>query len=159
MLGDPATDIASNRYCRLTDTDVTMPTALIQPRQFGWQSTQLNCIGSLRSSRVSPAFAKPPSMATRPGGVAAFKGVVAAFLDHTLAQKYNGVAAPRLVMFSPIAHEDLARPHWPDGKAHNANLAPWRKRLIVELRNRPEGFTDGKQLIPGRPYVPVIPQR
>ena len=58
-----------------------------------------------------------------PAGLDAFKAQVEAFIKHTLAQKYNGVRAPKLVMFSPIAHEDLARPHWPDGKAHNANLA------------------------------------
>ncbi len=34
---------------------VMMPTALTQPRQFGSQATQLNFIGSLRSSRVPPA--------------------------------------------------------------------------------------------------------
>jgi transposase len=30
-----------------------MPTALTQPRQFGWQATQLNFIGNLRSSRAT----------------------------------------------------------------------------------------------------------
>ncbi|MGX1056618.1 hypothetical protein AB7M74_007570 [Bradyrhizobium japonicum] len=34
---------------------VMMPTALTQPRQFGSQATQLNFIGSLRSSRAAPA--------------------------------------------------------------------------------------------------------
>src|SRR3984893_6101555 len=48
-------------------SEVTMPTALTQPRQFGWQATQLNFIGSLRSSRVTPACAEPPSTGTRPG--------------------------------------------------------------------------------------------
>src|SRR3954449_9802741 len=45
---------------------VTMPTALTQPRQFGWHATQLNRIGSLRSSRVPPACAEPPETATGP---------------------------------------------------------------------------------------------
>ncbi len=31
-------------------------------------------------------------------------------------------------------------------------VAAWRNRLIAQLRDRPEGFTDGKQLSPGRPY-------
>jgi putative heme-binding domain-containing protein len=57
-----------------------------------------------------------------PAGLEEFKRHVDAFIKHTLAQKYDGVEQPKLVMFSPIAHEDLARPHWPDGKAHNANL-------------------------------------
>ena len=57
-----------------------------------------------------------------PAGLDAFKKHLEAFIKHTLEQKYNGVEAPKLVMFSPIAHEDLQRPHWTDGKAHNANL-------------------------------------
>ena len=60
-----------------------------------------------------------------PDGLDAFKRQVEAFVTHTLAQKYNGVDAPRLVMFSPIAHEDLGRPHWTDGKRHDANLATY----------------------------------
>ena len=51
------------------------------------------------------------------------------FLARTLGQKYNGVSAPRVVMFSPIAHEDLGRAHWPDGKAHNANIALYAKAM------------------------------
>ena len=57
-----------------------------------------------------------------PAGLDAFKKHVEAFIKHTLEQKYNGVDAPKLVMFSPIAHEDLQRPHWTDGSTHNANL-------------------------------------
>jgi putative heme-binding domain-containing protein len=64
-----------------------------------------------------------------PTGLDAFRREVEAFIKRTLAQKYNGVDAPRLVMFSPIAHEDLGRPHWPDGKAHNANLKLYTEAL------------------------------
>ncbi len=64
-----------------------------------------------------------------PEGLAAFKAQVDAFITHTLGQKYDGVESPKLVMFSPIAHEDLARPHWPDGSAHNANLAIYTDAL------------------------------
>ena len=34
--------------------------------------------------------------------------------------------------------------------AHEAELAMWRSRLIKELANREEGFSDGEHLIPGR---------
>ena len=44
-----------------------MPTALTQPRQFGWQAIQLNFIGRLRSSRVTPACAELPSVVTDAG--------------------------------------------------------------------------------------------
>lgn len=34
-------------------------------------------------------------------------------------------------------------------------LAEWRKLLAARLASRPEGFTDGTQLIPGRKYLPL----
>jgi arylsulfatase len=36
-------------------------------------------------------------------------------------------------------------------------IALWHQRLIEELDARPEGFTDGTTLIPGRPYEPCLP--
>ncbi len=36
-------------------------------------------------------------------------------------------------------------------------LGHWRDRLVFLLGNRPEGFTDGERLIPGRPYVLEMP--
>ena len=54
--------------------------------------------------------------------VAGFKADLAAFVHHTLAQRYDGTNAPRLVLLSPIAHENLHDPNLPDGVANNANL-------------------------------------
>jgi arylsulfatase A-like enzyme len=36
-------------------------------------------------------------------------------------------------------------------------ISYWRKLLIDELKERPEGFTDGRKLIPGKPYPAVLP--
>jgi len=36
-------------------------------------------------------------------------------------------------------------------------LQPWRRKLIEFLTNRPEGFTDGEKLIPGRPHHHLLP--
>jgi len=52
----------------------------------------------------------------------------------------------------PKECSDLAR----TGRS-SKRVAFWRQRLIEQLRGRPEGFTDGKKLIPGRRYEPVIP--
>ncbi|HOS43915.1 MAG TPA: arylsulfatase, partial [Armatimonadota bacterium] len=41
--------------------------------------------------------------------------------------------------------------------ARQERISWWRARLIDELRARPEGFTDGERLIPGRPYRAVLP--
>jgi len=58
-------------------------------------------------------------------GLAAFKQNVEEFIKHTLGQKYNGKSAPKLVLFSPIAHEFLNDPNLPskaDVDASNARL-------------------------------------
>ena len=55
-------------------------------------------------------------------GLPQFRKDLEAFIDHSLAQKYNGESAPRLVLCSPIAFEDLKWPHLPDGKVQNENL-------------------------------------
>ena len=36
-------------------------------------------------------------------------------------------------------------------------LQPWREKLIDLLRDRPEGFTEGENLIPGRPHNHIMP--
>ena len=58
-----------------------------------------------------------------PAGLENFKGEIDAFITYTLAQKYNGNAAPRLVLVSPSAFEDLTpKLQTPDGKKENENL-------------------------------------
>jgi putative heme-binding domain-containing protein len=62
-----------------------------------------------------------------PEGLGDFKATLASFIDHTLSQRYNGVSAPRLVLFTPIAHEHLGgkdhtKRHYPDGVVHNENI-------------------------------------
>ena len=55
-------------------------------------------------------------------GIEQFERDLHEVIDGMLGQQYNGESAPRLVMFSPIAHEDLGSPHLPDGSANNRNL-------------------------------------
>lgn len=43
--------------------------------------------------------------------------------------------------------------------AHADLLTAWRDRLIARLEDRPEGFSDGTALIPGRAYPPLIKAR
>ena len=50
----------------------------------------------------------------------------------------------------PHEEHDLAR-----DAAHKALLERWRARMVERLTKRPEGFTDGKRLISGRPYRPL----
>jgi mono/diheme cytochrome c family protein/glucose/arabinose dehydrogenase len=57
-------------------------------------------------------------------GLEAFTEELAAFVQHTLAQRYNGISAPQLALVSPVAFEDLsAALGTPDGQVENADLA------------------------------------
>ncbi len=56
-------------------------------------------------------------------GLDKFKKDLDDFIKHTLGQKYNGKTAPRLVLFSPIAHENLHDRNFPDGSENNKRLA------------------------------------
>ncbi|HZL34369.1 MAG TPA: PVC-type heme-binding CxxCH protein [Tepidisphaeraceae bacterium] len=55
-------------------------------------------------------------------GLEKYKGNLTKFIKDTLASKYNGKAEPKLVIFSPIAHEDIHNPNYPDGKKNNEDL-------------------------------------
>src|SRR4051812_7501888 len=55
-------------------------------------------------------------------GLEGFKQQLDGWITHTLEQKYNEKTAPRIVLFSPIAHEDLHNPDLPDGKENNVRL-------------------------------------
>ena len=59
-----------------------------------------------------------------PAGLADFRAELGAFIKHTAGKKYNGEAAPKLVLVSPVAFENLsARYDLPDGSRENENLA------------------------------------
>ena len=57
-----------------------------------------------------------------PAGLEAFRRDLAETIDGMRNQKYDGESAPRLVFFSPLAHENLKSPNLPDGAANNENL-------------------------------------
>lgn len=60
-------------------------------------------------------------------GLPTFRKQLESFLEHTAKQKYNGTSAPRIVLFSPIAQENLRAASLPDGKLNNARLAMYTK--------------------------------
>ena len=77
-------------------------------------------------------------------GLERFKGELTALIAHTAAQNYNGKGAPRLILVSPIAYEDLTKSRsLPNGKLENVNLqlytqamakvAAANKTLFVDL--------------------------
>ena len=55
-------------------------------------------------------------------GLAEFERDLGDFIAHQKSANYSGDGAPTLVLFSPIAFENLKSPSLPVGKAHNARL-------------------------------------
>ena len=88
-------------------------------------------------------------------GLETFKAELDAFIRHTLNQKYNGLAAPQLVIVSPIAFEDLSGKYdLPNGTLENANLLLYTgaMREIAGKNKVPfiDAFTPTKQwMAPG----------
>ena len=58
------------------------------------------------------------------------------------AQKYNGKTAPRLVLFSPIAHEDLHDRNLPDGSENNARLELYTAAMAEVAKANGVPFVD-----------------
>jgi putative heme-binding domain-containing protein len=77
-----------------------------------------------------------------PAGLDQFKKDLTDFIRHTLGQKYNGQGAPRLVLFSPIAHEDLHDRNLPDGRENNKRLEPYTAAMATVARAQHVPFVD-----------------
>ncbi|MCS1409494.1 MAG: Cytochrome c-552 [Verrucomicrobia subdivision 3 bacterium] len=69
-------------------------------------------------------------------GLDKYRAELEAFVQHTLNQKYNGVSAPRLVLISPIAFQDLSTNlDLPNGHKENTNLALY-SGLMQEIADK-----------------------
>ena len=75
-------------------------------------------------------------------GLPAFRQQLDEWITHTLAQKYNGKSAPRIVLFSPIAHEDLHNPDLPDGRENNVRLELYTRAMSQVAAARGVRFVD-----------------
>ena len=71
-----------------------------------------------------------------------FRQDLAETIDGMRAQKYDGKSPPRLVFFSPIAHENLRDPNLPDGSANNANLALYTEAMREVCKEKGVTFVD-----------------
>lgn len=78
-----------------------------------------------------------------PTRVANFEGELDAWVQHTLSKAYNGKAAPRLVLVSPIAFENQsAKRDLPNGEKENANLKLYSEAIEKVARNHKLTFID-----------------
>jgi len=63
-------------------------------------------------------------------------------VKRTRGAQPDGKNFPRIVLFSPIAHEDTRNPNVPDGKAHNAQLEAYAKATEAAAREAGVAYFD-----------------
>ncbi|MHB1078213.1 MAG: PVC-type heme-binding CxxCH protein [Prosthecobacter sp.] len=71
-----------------------------------------------------------------------FQKQLVEFVKKTRGSKANGKSFPRIVLFSPIAHEDTHNVNVPDGKAHNAQLEAYTKATEAAAKEAGVAFVD-----------------
>ncbi len=71
-----------------------------------------------------------------------FREELTAFIDDTRAQRYNGESEPHIVLFSPIAFEDLDSSNFPDGEEHNRRLSTYTDAMAGVARRKKVEFVD-----------------
>ncbi|MFN0180218.1 MAG: PVC-type heme-binding CxxCH protein [Gemmatimonadales bacterium] len=109
-----------------------------RPRTKGLPSPD-DYLGLSKASVVFAMFGYNESYDDDPEG---FATDLATWIDHTRAQNYSGQGAPRIVLFSPIAHEDLDDPNLPDGSANNGRLAKYTRVMDSVSRLKGVGYLD-----------------
>ena len=75
-------------------------------------------------------------------GLAEFKADLKKTVEDTKAQKYNGEAAPKIVLVSPIAFEYTGDENLPDGSEHNRRLAMYSEAMQEIANNTHVVFVD-----------------
>ncbi len=75
-------------------------------------------------------------------GIDSFKRALSQMIADYRELKPNGESAPRIVLFSPIAHEDLESPNLPDGRSNNARLARYTEAMHEVADERGAYFVD-----------------
>lgn len=77
-----------------------------------------------------------------PEGVANFKAELSAFVDHTLTRAYNTETAPKLVLATPIATENLEQYELPDSIERNRILALYTDAVKKIASEKKVGLLD-----------------
>ena len=118
----------------------TGDTVTARPRQEGFASPE-DYLKLCKADVIFAYFGYNESFAGE-GGVAKFKTDLGAMIDQYRGIQFNGKSAPRIVLFSPIAHENLKSPNLPNGAADNVNLALYTAAIQQVAREKKVGFVD-----------------
>lgn len=71
-----------------------------------------------------------------------YKNIVSEWIDYSREQMYDSINTPRLVLFSPIAHENLHKSYLPDGSDNNRRLSAYTKAMAEIAAEKDVHFVD-----------------
>ena len=111
-----------------------------RPRSKGFMSTE-NYLTHSKADVIFVFFGYNESFAGDEG-LKQFKQDLGDMVDKYRALKPNGKSEPHIVLFTPIAHENLKNPSLPDGKANNDRLAKYAAAIKEVASNRKTDFVD-----------------
>lgn len=97
-------------------------------------------LANVQASVIFAFFGYNESFAEKPED---YRKQLAGWIDHIRTLTYlPGGKAPRIVLFSPLAHEDLGNPLLPDGKKNNARLAAIAGATAEVAKDKQVPFVD-----------------
>lgn len=111
-----------------------------RPRSKGFTSEE-DYLKHCRADVIFAFFGYNESFAGEKG-LDAFASDLVGMVDRYRALKPNGESAPRIVLFSPIAHENLGDPNLLDGKANNERLALYTRAIAKVAGEKQTGYVD-----------------
>jgi len=136
---------------RLRSMDFGTPDQWLQGEAPIPQQNKLNADAPVRKNRfeltgtqadvIFAFFGCNESFAGEPG-LPKFKADLEAFIKHTLSQKYNGESAPRLVLISPIAYENIGDRNLPEGARLNEQLKLYTQAMAEVAAGQKVPFVD-----------------
>ncbi|MCH2064652.1 MAG: GDSL-type esterase/lipase family protein, partial [Roseibacillus sp.] len=127
-------------YLTIRNLGYTGDTVWSRPRNSGFPS-QDQYLKDLKADVIFIMFGYNESFGGV-GGLTKYRDELGKLVDHYRKMKPNGKSAPKIVLFSPIAHEDLGSPNLPDGKANNSRLSAYAASTKAVADSKQTGFVD-----------------
>ena len=109
-----------------------------RPRSEGFPSPD-DYLGLSQADVIFAMFGYNESYDAQPSR---FEAALTEWIDHTRTQRYSGNGFPRIVLLSPIAHEDLGDPNLPDGAENNARLAAYTDAIAAVAEEKGVFYVD-----------------
>lgn len=113
-----------------------------RPHSFPRSSGQMHMTDYLRHVKPEVVFAffgYNESFENNPAG---YQKLLVEFVKYVRGVKPNGKTFPRIVLFSPLAHEDTKNPNLPSGAEHNPLLESYTRATEAAAREAGVGFVD-----------------